>query len=239
MLLLGVAGLAAAPRRYRTVALAASAMAIFLSLGPETAVYRWLHEHVVVVRVVRVLSRFALVPALALAVLAGLALSGRRRLACLLALVAMMVESANVPLRLERYEGPSPAARWLAGRPGAVVYLPVGDDSTRAMLDGLAHLRPLVNGNGAFMPRPFDRALEMLGGASLDEEALRFLRAVSRAARRHAPAGRAPGAGRLRRRARLRGHGRPRRGRRRPRRAGVDALGRRGADASISASAGV
>ncbi len=178
VLLLGVAGLAAAPRRYRAVALAASAMAIFFSLGPETAAYRWLHEHVVVVRVVRVLSRFAIVPALALAVLAGLALSGRRRVACLLALAAMMVESANVPLRLERYDGPSPAARWLAGRPGAVVYLPVGDDSTRAMLDGLAHLRPLVNGNGAFMPRPFDRALEMLGGTSLDQEALRFLRAV-------------------------------------------------------------
>jgi hypothetical protein len=179
VLLLGVAGLAVAPRRYRAVALAASAMAIFFSLGPETSLYRWLHEHVVVVRVVRVLSRFALVPALALAVLAGLALSGRRRLTCLAALAAILVESANVPLRLERYEGPSPAAQWLAGRPGAVAYLPVGDDSTRAMLDGLAHLRPLVNGNGAFLPRPFDRALEMLGGGSLDEEALRFLRAIS------------------------------------------------------------
>jgi hypothetical protein len=186
VLLLGVAGLAVAPRRYRAVALAASAMAIFFSLGPETALYRWLHEHVVVVRVVRVLSRFALVPALALAVLAGLALSGRRRLTCLAALAAILVESANVPLRLERYDGPSPAAQWLAGRPGAVAYLPVGDDSTRAMLDGLAHLRPLVNGNGAFMPRPFDRALEMLGGGALDEEALRFLRAV---AVRHVVAG--------------------------------------------------
>ena len=36
VLLLGVAGLAVAPRRYRAVALAASAMAIFFSLGPET-----------------------------------------------------------------------------------------------------------------------------------------------------------------------------------------------------------
>jgi hypothetical protein len=38
------------------------------------------------------------------------------------------------------------------------------------MLDGLAHLRPLVNGNSAFMPRPFDRALDMLAGPRLDEE---------------------------------------------------------------------
>jgi hypothetical protein len=46
------------------------------------------------------------------------------------------------------------------------------------MLDGLAHLRPLVNGGGAFMPRSYDRALDMLGGTTLDDEGLRFLRAV-------------------------------------------------------------
>ncbi len=176
-LCLGLAGLAVAPRRYRAVALAASAVAIVFSLGPETAIYRWIYEHVVLVRTVRVLSRFALVPVLALSVLAGLALSGCRRLAVLLALAAMMAESSNLPLRLERYEGPSPAARWLAGRPGAVVHLPLTEDSTWHMLDGLAHLRPLVNGNSAFMPRPFDRALDLLGGP-LDEEGKRFLRAV-------------------------------------------------------------
>jgi hypothetical protein len=178
VIVLGLAGLAVAPRRYRAVALAASAVAIALSLGPETAVYRWVHEHVVLVRAVRVLSRFALVPALALSVLAGLALAGRRRLAVLLALGAMMAESSNLPLRLERYEGPSPAARWLAGKPGAVVHLPLSGDNTWHMLDGLAHLRPLVNGNSAFMPRPFDRAMEMLAGSGLDEEGLRFLRGV-------------------------------------------------------------
>jgi hypothetical protein len=178
VLVLGLAGLAVAPRRYRAVALAASAAAIVFSLGPETAVYRWAHEHVVLVRAVRVLSRFSIVPALALSVLAGLALSGRRRPAVLLALGAMMAESSNLPLRVERYEGPSPAARWLAGRPGAVVHLPLSGDSTWHMLDGLAHLRPLVNGNSAFMPRPFDRALEMLGGPEIDEEGLRFLRGV-------------------------------------------------------------
>jgi hypothetical protein len=90
----------------------------------------------------------------------------------------MMAESSNLPLRLERYDGPSPAARWLAGKPGAVVHLPLSGDNTWHMLDGLAHLRPLVNGNSAFMPRPFDRAMEMLAGSGLDEEGLRFLRGV-------------------------------------------------------------
>ena len=73
-------GLASAPTRYRAVAVAASAVAVVFSLGPETAFYRFLHEHLVLVRGVRALARFALVPTLALSVLAGLALAGRRRL---------------------------------------------------------------------------------------------------------------------------------------------------------------
>ncbi len=178
VLVLGVMGLAVAPRRFRWVGLALALGGVWLSLGPETALYRWLHEHVVVVRSVRVLTRFALLPVLALAVLAGLALTGRRRFAVVLALVAMMAESSNLPLSLSRYEGPPPAARWLAGREGAVVYFPMGQVNTRAMLDGLAHLRPLVNGGGAFVPRSYDRALDMLGTTRLDSEGLRFLRAV-------------------------------------------------------------
>jgi len=35
-----------------------------------------------------------------------------------------------------------------------------------------------MNGGGAFLPRPYDRALDMLAGQPLDDEALRFLRAV-------------------------------------------------------------
>lgn len=174
---LGVAGLAAAPARYRAVAVTASVAAVVFSLGPETALYRFLHEHVVLVRGIRALARFALIPTLALSVLAGLALAGGRRLALLVALALMMVESQNLPLRLGSYEGPSPASAWLGGRDGAVVVLPLGEGDTLAMLDGLAHRRPLVNGDSGFIPRPYDRALELLGpGAS--PEGLRFLRAV-------------------------------------------------------------
>jgi hypothetical protein len=78
-LALGIAGLATAPRRYRAVAVAASVFAVVFSLGPDTALYRFLHEHVVLVRGVRALARFSLVPVLALSVLSGLALSRRRR----------------------------------------------------------------------------------------------------------------------------------------------------------------
>src|SRR6185503_17233480 len=121
-LALGVVGLASAPRRFRAVSLVASALALILSLGPETGFYRFLHEHVVLFRGIRALSRFSLVPVLALAVLSGLA----------------------------------PAARWLAGRPGAVVDLPIGPErDTDVMLDGLAHRRPLLNGDSGFVPRAY------------------------------------------------------------------------------------
>lgn len=177
VLALGIAGLASAPGRYRAVAVSASAVAVVFSLGPDTAFYRSLHEHVVLIRGVRALARFALVPTLALAVLAGLALAGRRRLAVAAALALMLLESANLPLRLERYPGPGEASRWLAGTEGAVLVLPLAENDTLAMLDGLAHRRPLVNGDSGFIPRPFDRAMELFEHG-LDAEALRFLRAV-------------------------------------------------------------
>jgi hypothetical protein len=176
VLLLGIAGLAAAPKRYRAVALVASALAIALSLGPQTPLYRFLHEHLVFVRGLRALSRFSLLPVLCLDVLAGLALSGRRWLAPL-ALGAMLVESTNVPIRYAPYAGPPESARWLAGRPGAAAVLPLGEGDTQAMLDGVAHFRPLLNGDSGFVPRPYTRTMELLQ-EPLGEDALRLLRAV-------------------------------------------------------------
>jgi hypothetical protein len=179
LLVLGVAGLAVAPRRYRAFALAASAVAIVVSLGPETAPYRFLHEHVVLFRGIRALGRFSLIPVLALSVLAGLALSGRSRRASLLALALLLAESVNWPLKYGDYDPPSAAARWLEGKPGAVAYLPLGGETdTYAMLEGIAHFRPLVNGDSGFVPRSYGRALEMLSGPSPTVESLRFLRAV-------------------------------------------------------------
>jgi hypothetical protein len=175
---LGLAGLARAPRRFRAVAIFASAAAVVLSLGPDTGVYRFLHEHVVLLRGVRALGRFAVVPVLSLAVLTGFALAGRRWFVSLAALALVMLESANVPLRLGPYEGPPAYARWLAGKSGAVAVLPLGEDDTQVMLDGIAHFRPLVNGDSGFMPRPYDRAMELLAREPLGEEGFCFLRAV-------------------------------------------------------------
>ena len=176
VLVCGLVGLASAPRRYRVLAVSASVVAIVFSLGPETAAYRFLHEHLVLVRGVRALSRFSLVPVLALAVLAGFALARRWRLA-LLALAVFLVESSNVPIRYAPAPVPSETARWLAGRPGAVAVLPLGERDTEVMLDGIAHWRPLVNGDSGFMPRPYTREMELLT-APAGDDALRLLRAV-------------------------------------------------------------
>jgi hypothetical protein len=177
LLAAGLAGLAVAPPRYRLFAVTASAAAIVFSLGPETAAYRWLHEHVVLVRGVRALSRFSLIPVVCLAVLGGLGLSGRRRLT-LAALAVFLVESSNAPIRYARYDGPSATARWLGRGAGAVAYVPLGANDTQAMLDGVAHWRPLVNGDSGFVPRAYTRAMERLEGP-LDDDALRLLRAIA------------------------------------------------------------
>jgi hypothetical protein len=176
ILALGLAGLASAPPRFRAVALAASAAAVVFSLGPETALYRALHENLVLVRGVRALSRFSLVPVLALCVLAGFALAGRWRLS-LVALLVGLVESGNVPIRYAPAPPTSATALWLAGKEGAVADLPLGARDTEVMLDGVAHFRPLVNGDSGFMPRPYNRAMELLEPPP-GEEAARLLRAV-------------------------------------------------------------
>jgi hypothetical protein len=172
---LGLVGLARAPRRYRAFAVAASIVALTLSLGPQTPVYRFLHEHVVLFRGIRALARFSVIPVLCLSVLSGLALAGRFRLT-VAALGLFLAEAWSAP-GYGRYEPPSDAARFLAGRPGAVAYLPLGRDDTQAMLESIAHFRPLVNGDSAFIPRPYDRARELLEGG-LSEDALRYLRAI-------------------------------------------------------------
>ena len=176
-LVLGLAGLAAAPRRYRAVAVVGTVAAVVLSLGPETALYRFLHEHVVLVRGLRALSRLSLLPVLILCVLSGLALARLRWPWIALALALGLVEAANAPLRYGRYDGPPDWTRALRGREGALVVLPAGEDDTRVMLDGLAHLRPLMNGDSGFVPRPYTRALELLSGTDA-EETRRLLRAV-------------------------------------------------------------
>ena len=110
---------ASLPRRAATALLAvtASVVAVVFSLGPETAAYRFLHEHLVFVRGVRALSRFSLVPVLALSVLAGFALARRWRLG--LARPRALprgVEQRADSLRARRPRRRTPRAGWPGAR---------------------------------------------------------------------------------------------------------------------------
>jgi hypothetical protein len=175
-LALGIAGLARAERRHRVAALACIALAVLLSLGPASALYRLLYENVLLLRGLRGVFRFGVIPVLLLCLLAGIALAGRRRLA-VAALLLGLVEAASFPLRLGTYDGPSEAARWLAAQPGAAVYLPMGErEDARTMLDEIPYFKPLLNGYSSFTP-PHYRWLPDLLETPLSEEALELLRA--------------------------------------------------------------
>jgi hypothetical protein len=113
-ILLGLAGLALAPRRYAWLAVLGSLVAVVISLGPATPAYRFLHEHVLLFRGLRALARFSIVPVLALSVLLALALAGLRWWR-VVALLLLMLEADIAPIGYARYEPPSPAARSLLG----------------------------------------------------------------------------------------------------------------------------
>ena len=178
-LILGLAGIAAAPRRYRVVAALISVTGVLISLGPATAFHPWLHEQIFFFRGIRAVSRFALLPLFALVVLSGLALAGRARLAGL-ALVLGLVEASGVPLRYGRYEPPGELARLLAQGEGALVHAPLGMRDTHWMLEQLGHFRPLINGYSGLTPRHYEWAHELIDAASgpASEESLRLLRAA-------------------------------------------------------------
>jgi hypothetical protein len=172
---LGIAGLARVSRRHRAAALAIAGAGLLLSLGPETAVYRALHDNVVLVRGIRALGRFSLLPVLALCALSGCALAGRRRAAAL-ALLLGLAEAA-APLSLGAWSGPGEASRWLAGRPGAVLYWPLRERDAEVLLEQTAHFRPILNGYSGFTPRHYDWMAEALDDLG-NPDAPRLLRAL-------------------------------------------------------------
>ena len=147
------------------------------SLGPQTAVYRFLHEHVVLVRGMRALSRFSLIPVLALCVLTGLALAGAPAAGAAGpgAVPGRVVERAH-PLRALRRAA---RGRALAGgragrgrRPAAGRRRHGGHARRHRALAAAAERRLGLRARGP------TRARWSCSTAPIVEEALRFLRAV-------------------------------------------------------------
>lgn len=147
---------------------------VLLSLGPQTPVYSFLHEHIVFFRGLRALSRFALLPLLSLSVLAGCGLSwlfGRRGplrektwVAWILGAL-FIAESTALPYSLEPFRDEPPEVYpWLKeeGAPGPMVELPFLVLDTRYMFWARHHgFRPTLNGDSGFVP-PSHRWLKNL-----------------------------------------------------------------------------
>jgi hypothetical protein len=135
-----------------------------ISLGPRTALYPFLYEHVVFFRGLRALTRFALLPLLSMSVLSAAALAwllqtrgglSRPKLVSLAIAVLFIAESTALPYRLERWtDDPPEVYRWLSqAKPGPIVELPFKVIDTQYMFWARHHgFRPMLNGDSGFIP---------------------------------------------------------------------------------------
>jgi hypothetical protein len=146
---------------------------VILSLGPQTPVYAFLHQHIVFFRGLRALDRFALLPLLSLSLLAGFALRWLfsegwlrdRKWAAWVVGAFFVVESTALPYNLETFRDEPPEVyTWLArdGAPGPIVELPFLVLDTRYMFWARHHdFRPTLNGDSGFVP-PSNRWMKNL-----------------------------------------------------------------------------
>jgi hypothetical protein len=188
----GIAGLAVgwnARGRMRETALLYGGLAglsCWASFGPGTGLYDVLYSTVPAFQLLRAPSRFGIVVALGLSVLAGFAISrslavfdsrsdvhGRRvekgTLAAILLASAAVVE-LTVPLSFPPVPATETAYRVLATLPrGPVIEMPVFSTRfafarTQYMLSSTAHWMPLVNAYSDYIPQDFIDKSESLSG---------------------------------------------------------------------------
>jgi hypothetical protein len=157
------------------------ALAVWASLGPDAGLYRVLHATLPVFSLLRAPSRFGVVVALGLAVLAGLAIAAllerldRARATWLAptvttALVALTLAELRVPLSFSPVPPVETAYQVLATLPRApVLDVPVysarfAAERTRYMLGSTAHWMPLIVGYSSYTPADFTEKVDVIGG---------------------------------------------------------------------------
>jgi hypothetical protein len=164
------------------------ALACWASLGPRAGLYSALYSAIPVFTLLHAPSRFGLVVALTLSVLAGIALSAllaRVSRPTVVAIVIALAATAElvVPLHFPRAEPIETAYRVLAALPrGAVIELPVYSPRfaflrARYMLSSTAHWMPLVDAYSDYIPQDFNDQVEILGDFPT-EASLKLLEAI-------------------------------------------------------------
>ena len=144
-----------------------------LSFGPALPGYSVLYEAVPVLKGIRAVARFALLPLLATGVLAAFGLAslrarwrqdGRGRLAQAVGLAAVALvnlENARAPMTFVEFDGIPPIYATLAGEPDAVVAELPFPEPARVAANGPAvhastrHWRPLLNGYSGYTPASY------------------------------------------------------------------------------------
>ncbi len=165
-------GLAWRDRRAR-MWLAIGLVGAALSFGPSLPGYALLYDSVPILKGIRAVARFALLPLLAVGVLGGFGLAmvrarlerrGRGRLAGAMgvaALVAVNAENTRAPMAFVRFDGIPPIYATLTNQPGAVVAeLPFPEPArvaanAPAVHASMAHWRPLLNGYSGHLPASY------------------------------------------------------------------------------------
>lgn len=168
---------------------------LWMSLGPPFWLYGALYRLVPGLDFIRVPSRFGILMLLGLAMVAAAgfdaALAGRtaraRRVWCVVCLGLLVGEFAAFPIDAPAFAVEVPAVdRWLAGRRGAVVEVPIADPSSgyfaiarhgRYMLHSTVHWLPLVNGHSGWAS-PSQASLFRALNAFPDESSLCSLEAA-------------------------------------------------------------
>src|SRR5690606_38911454 len=154
--------------RRRAVLTTVAVVGVVLSLGPATAVYRWLYEWATPLHGLRAAARFGYLYLVAVALLAAYGVAwvqqrlrpGRPRLVvAVVALALVTVEAWSAPIHTVPFDGVPGIYRHVAEAPEPVVLVEMPFYPPEAffqngeyVLNSTAHWRPLMNGYSGYMP---------------------------------------------------------------------------------------
>ncbi|HEX3646511.1 MAG TPA: hypothetical protein VHT95_12945 [Vicinamibacterales bacterium] len=183
--LLAVAGLAWRPRRMVLIYAALTLLAVDLSLGLNSAFYRWLYEHIFAFRGFRAPARFAILACCAMSVLAGfgyrllqqlLAARPVRRALLIAVLVVVVTESGSSPLELAAQPTMTPPVyRFLRTvAPSVILELPAEDYEPTYMFWSTYHWHWLVNGYSGYTPGDHVETMSLMATFPDDESLARL-----------------------------------------------------------------
>lgn len=171
---LAAATRAPAPARRRAAVLAAlAALAVVLSFGPATPLYRLLYDWLLPLQGLRAAARFGFAFLVAIALLAGFGAAfflarqppRRRRLLALVLLAAVTIEAWHAPIRTTPFDRVPPIYSQLPASDVRLVEVPfwppeAAFENGEYVLNATAHWQPILNGYSGMTPMSYRRRTE-------------------------------------------------------------------------------